>query len=125
MPSYKMNFLDPGVASRDEEQQRRQTIDELTVLIHSMQDRSLAVVSLDELQSDRWDQEGDFDYQNHYGQEVIHQVADGETESLVVNNVWGLPVALSIRDDDGQWQGLGIDPRLRELILDTLERVLG
>lgn len=121
---YQMKFMDPEFASKDEEQQRRQTIDELTDIIHSMKDRPMAVVSLDELQSDQWDQQGDSDYQDYYGQEIINQVADGETETLVITNVWGLPVALAVRSDDGQWQGLGVDPRLRELILDTLETVL-
>ena len=124
-PDYQLRFTEPGLGGQDEQQQRRQTLDELTAIIHSMRDRPLAVVSLDELQSDQWDQEGDFDYQNHYGQAIIDQVADGETETLVINNVWGLPVALSVRGDDGRWQGLGVDPRLREEIEGTLEQVLG
>jgi hypothetical protein len=124
-PEYQLRFTEQGLGGRDEQQQRRQTLDELTTIIHSMRDRPLAVVSLDELQSDQWDQEGGVDYQNHYGQAIIDQVADGETETLVINNVWGLPVALSIRDDDGRWQGLGVDPRLREEIEATLGQVLG
>ena len=124
-PEYQLRFTEQGLGGQDEQQQRRQTLDELTTIIHSMRDRPLAVVSLDELQSDQWDQEGDVDYQNHYGQAIIDQVADGETETLVINNVWGLPVALSIRDDDGRWQGLGVDPRLREEIEATLGQVLG
>jgi len=125
MPEYELKFLDPDFVPPEEQEQRQKTIDELTALVHSMKDRPMAVVTLDELQSDQWDQTEGFDYQNHYGQEIINQVADGETETLVIANVWGLPVALATRGDDGYWQGLGVDERLRETIAGVMDQVLG
>ncbi len=125
MSEYELKFLDPDFTSTEEEQQRQRTIGELSALIQTMKDRALAVVNLDELQSDRWDQPGGFDYQDYYGQEIINQVADGTTETLVINNIWGLPVALAARNNEGRWEGLGVDVRLRETILHMLERTLG
>ena len=125
MPDYELKFLDPDFVSREEQEQRQKTIDELSAFAHTMQGRPLAVVTLDELQSDQWDQTDEFDYQDHYGREIINQVSDGETETLVIANVWGLPVALAARGDDGRWQGLGVDQRLRETIAGVLDQVLG
>ena len=125
MAEYELKFLDPDFISQEEQEQRQKTIDELSAFAHTMQGRPLAVVTLDELQSDQWDQTDEFDYQDHYGQEIINQVSDGETETLVIANVWGLPVALAARGDDGRWQGLGVDQRLRETIAGVLDQVLG
>ena len=125
MGEYELKFLDPNFVSGEEQVQRQRTIDELSAFVHSMQGRPLAVITLDELQSDQWDQTEGFDYQDHYGQEIINQVTDGTTQTLVIANVWGLPVALAARGDDGRWQGLGVDERLREMIAETLEQVLG
>ena len=69
MGEYELKFLDPNFVSGEEQEQRRRTIDELSAFVHSMQGRPLAVITLDELQSDQWDQTEGFDYQGHYGQD--------------------------------------------------------
>jgi len=126
MPEYELKFLDPNFVPPEEQEQRQRTLDELEAFIKAMQGRPLAVATLDELQSDQWDQTGgEVDYQDYYGQDIVNQVSeDQESETLVIANVWGLPVALAARDENGSWQGLGVDQRLREPVADILDRVL-
>ncbi len=124
MAEYKLRFLEPGYPSPEEEQQRKKTLDELSAFIHEMRGRTLAVVTLDETQSAQWDQPGEIDYQDYYGREIVNQVADGATETLVIHNAWGLPVALAATDDKGSWQGIGVEERLRKVVAGMLEQVL-
>ena len=119
MPKYKLKFLEPD-SSLAEEELRHKTLSEISTFIESMLGRVLAVVTLDEEQSARWDQHGEFDYQNYYGQAIVEQVADGRTQTLVIRNTQGLPVALASCDNHSNWQGLGIDKRLREAVAQML-----
>lgn len=108
MPEYQLKF------SEDEEGEARQrTLDELSAFIAAMDGRPLAIVTLSGEQSALWDQEGDVDYQDAYGRQIVDQVSDGVTETLVIRNCDGLPVALAALDEDAGWQGIGIDKRLR------------
>ncbi len=125
MSEYDIKFSDISSLSERFEKQRQQTVDELNSFIAAMKDRHLVVVTLDELQSDHWDHEGETDYQDLYGQQVIRQVSDGDTEAVVITNIWGLPVALAKRDDDDGWQGISVVPPLREIIDQTLGEQLG
>ncbi|MES9850650.1 MAG: hypothetical protein ABW170_02320 [Candidatus Thiodiazotropha sp. L084R] len=100
--------------SEDEiEDTRTQTMDEIIQFISSMDGRPLAVITLDNEQSMLWDQEGEVDYQDNYGRQIIDQVSDGITETLVIRNIDGLPVALASLNNLEGWQGIGIDKRLR------------
>ncbi len=108
MPEYKLKLSEDEV---DESRQR--TLDELYAFIDMMNGRPLAVVTLNEEQSTLWDQEGDVDYQDAYGRQIVEQVSDGSTETLVIRNTEGLPVALAALSGDAGWQGMGIDKRLR------------
>ena len=115
MEDHRLNF------ATAEDDTRQKTLDEIGAFIKSMYGRALAVVTLDTEQSLQWDQDGGFDYQDYYGQQIIDQIADGETETLVIRNAQGLPVALARREPDAKWRGLGIEKRLRQNFVDVLQ----
>ena len=115
MEDHRLNF------ATAEDDTRQKTLDEIGAFIKSMYGRALAVVTLDTEQSLQWDQDGGFDYQEYYGQQIIDQIADGETETLVIRNAQGLPVALARRESDSKWRGLGIEKRLRQKFVDVLQ----
>lgn len=108
MPEYKLKLSED-----DFDESRQRTLDELTAFIEQMDGRPLAVVTLNQEQSAQWDQEGDVDYQDSYGRQIVNQVTDGATKTLVIRNAEGLPVALAALNGDAGWQGIGIDKRLR------------
>ncbi|RUM94590.1 MAG: hypothetical protein DSZ28_02415 [Thiothrix sp.] len=108
MEKYQLNL------SESDDESRQKTLDELTGFVRQMKTDALTVITLDEEQSTNWDQEGGFDYQDYYGQEIINQLAGEENDSLVIRNAKCLPVALSIRFDNAGWQGIGVDVRLRK-----------
>ncbi len=116
MPEYKLKLSEDEV-----EESRQRTLDELHAFVEMMNGRPLAVVTLNEEQSTLWDQEGDVDYQDAYGRQIVEQASDGRTETLVIRNTEGLPVALAALDEDAGWQGIGIDKRLRFEIATMLQ----
>ncbi|MCU7804388.1 MAG: hypothetical protein KZQ96_14415 [Candidatus Thiodiazotropha sp. (ex Lucinoma borealis)] len=118
MSEYRLKFTE-GTEQEDESRQR--TLDELHDFIKTMDGRPLAVVTLDKEQSVLWDQEGEIDYQDAYGQQIIEQVTDGITETLVIRDCEGLPVALAAQNSETGWQGIGIDKRLRFEIATALQ----
>jgi len=118
MPEYHLKFTDEA---ETEDESRERTLRELNALIAAMNGRPLAVVKLNEEQSEHWDQEGGIDYQDEYGRQIVQQVDDGETETLLIQSCDGMPLALAARDNQsGQWLGLGVDKRLRLEIATTL-----
>ncbi len=117
MSEYHLQFTETEPA--DESRQR--TLDELHTFIAAMDGRPLAVVTLNPEQSRLWDQEGDIDYQDAFGRQIIEQVTDGTTETLVIRNCDGLPVALAALEQNAGWQGIGIDQRLRFEIATALQ----
>jgi len=118
MPEYQLKFTEEADA---EEESRQRTLDELHAFIAAMDGRPLAIVALDREQSALWDQDGDVDYQDVFGRQIVAQVSDGVTETLVIRNSDGLPVALAALDESAGWQGLGIDVRLRFEIATMLQ----
>lgn len=110
MPEYQLKFTE---AEEADAEGRQRTLDELTAFVATMDGRPLAVVTLTEAQSAQWDLDGDLDYQDAYGRQIVEQVSDGVTETLVIRNHEGLPVALGALHEGGGWQGIGIDKRLR------------
>ncbi len=108
MPEYKLTFTEEEV-----EDSRQQTLNELEAFAEQMDAKPLAIVTLDADQSQLWDQEGEIDYQDELGREITKQVTDGVTETLVIRNADGLPVALAALDENAGWQGIGVDKRLR------------
>ncbi|MCM8857625.1 MAG: hypothetical protein LC541_18305 [Candidatus Thiodiazotropha sp.] len=118
MSEYRLKFTE-GTEQEDESRQR--TLDELHDFIKTMDGRPLAIVTLDKEQSVLWDQEGEIDYQDAYGQQIIEQVTDGITETLVIRDSEGLPVALAAQNSETGWQGIGIDKRLRFEIATALQ----
>ncbi len=118
MPEYQLKFTEE---EEDDDVSRQRTLDELHAFIATMDDRPLAVVTLDRQQSTQWDEDGDIDYQDAYGRQIIEQISDGETETLVIRNCDGLPVALAALDSNAGWQGIGIDERLRFEIAITMQ----
>jgi len=117
MPEYRLQFTE----AEQEDESRQRTLNELHAFIATMDGRPLAIITLDQEQSTLWDQEGDIDYQDAYGRQIIEQVTDGITETLVIRNCDGLPVALAALDEDAGWQGIGIDERLRFEIATALQ----
>ncbi len=118
MPEYQLKFTE---GTSEEDASRQRTLDEIHAFITSMDGRPLAVVTLDKVQSAQWDQDGDIDYQDAYGRQIVEQVIDGITETLVIRNCDGLPVALGALNGEAGWQGLGIDKRLRFEIATALQ----
>lgn len=118
MPEYQLKFTEE---EEDGDVSRQRTLDELHAFIATMDDRPLAVVTLDRRQSAQWDEDGDIDYQDAYGRQIIEQISDDETETLVIRNCDGLPVALAALDGNAGWQGIGIDERLRFEIAITMQ----
>jgi len=118
MPEYELKLTDDEDA---EAESRQRTLDELHAFVATMDNRPLAVVTLDKEQSALWDQDGDIDYQDAFGRQIVEQVSDGITETLVIRNCDGLPVALAAVDEQAGWQGLGIDERLRFEIATMLQ----
>ncbi|MCU7839367.1 MAG: hypothetical protein KZQ94_08310 [Candidatus Thiodiazotropha sp. (ex Troendleina suluensis)] len=118
MSEYRLKFTE-GTDQEDESRQR--TLDELNDFIKTMDGRPLAIVTLDKEQSILWDQEGEIDYQDAYGLQIIEQVTDGITETLVIRSCEGLPVALAAQNEETGWQGIGIDKRLRFEIATALQ----
>jgi hypothetical protein len=116
MPEYRLRFTE-----QEDDESRQRTLDELHTFIAAMDGRPLAVVTLDQEQSALWDQEGDIDYQDVYGRQIVEQVTDGITETLVIRNCDGLPVVLAALDGDSGWRGIGIDKRLRFEIATTMQ----
>ncbi len=108
MPEYKLNLTED-----DMEESRQRTLNELFAFIEQMDDRPLAVVTLDQEQSALWDQEDGFDYQDIYGRQIINQITGDVTETLMICNLEGLPVALAMQNNENGWQGIGVDKRLR------------
>jgi len=117
MPEYQLKFTE----EEDDDESRQRTLDELHAFIATMDGRPLAVVTLDKQQSAQWDEDGDIDYQDAYGRQIIEQVSDSETETLVIRNSDGLPVALAALNVNAGWQGIGIDERLRFEIAITMQ----
>ncbi|MEW8508505.1 MAG: hypothetical protein AB2598_17560 [Candidatus Thiodiazotropha sp.] len=108
MPDYKLKFSEDSI-----EESRQSTINEILQFIGIMDGRPLAVVTLSDNQSELWDTEGDIDYQDQFGRQIVSQVSDGVTETLLIRNHQGFPLALAALHDTDGWQGIGIDKRLR------------
>ncbi|MEN8132641.1 MAG: hypothetical protein ABFS45_21165 [Pseudomonadota bacterium] len=119
MTKYKLRFLEPQY-TQTQQQQRQETLAEIDAFIRSMYGRTLAIVTLDDTQSTQWDQVGEFDYQDYFGQEIINQVSNGTTQTLIIRNDKGLPVALASRNPQGQWRGLEIIEPLRQEVLSMI-----
>ncbi|HBH35146.1 MAG TPA: hypothetical protein DDW45_01690 [Gammaproteobacteria bacterium] len=117
MPEYQLKFTE----EEDDDESRQRTLDELHAFIATMDGRPLAVVTLDKQQSAQWDEDGDIDYQDAYGRQIIEQISDSDTETLVIRNCDGLPVALAALNGSSGWQGIGIDERLRFEIAITMQ----
>jgi len=118
MPEYQLKFTEEV----DEiEASRQRTLDEIYCFIETMNGRPLAIISLNTEQSVQWDEDGDIDYQDEYGRQIISQVSDGVTETLVIRNNEGLPVALAADSREFGWQGIGVDKRLRFEIATMLQ----
>jgi len=116
MPEYRLNLSDED----PEEVTRQQTLREIHAFIESMNNRALAVATLNEEQSQLWDEEGDVDYQDEFGRQIIQQLGNDGSETLLIRSQEGLPLALASRGEQG-WQGLGIDKRLRPEIASLLQ----
>lgn len=110
MPEYQLKFTEE---ENEDDESRQRTLDELHSFIETMDSRPLAVVTLNDMQSTQWDEEGDIDYQDEYGRQIVQQISDDETETLVIRNSEGLPVALAALNGDAGWLGIGVDKRLR------------
>ncbi|MEW8331949.1 MAG: hypothetical protein AB2632_06825 [Candidatus Thiodiazotropha sp.] len=108
MSDYKLKFSEDPI-----EESRQRTMDEIHRFIGMMDGRPLAVVTLSEEQSELWDSEGEIDYQDLFSRQIVSQVSDGSTETLLIRNHQGFPLALAALNASDGWQGLGIDKRLR------------
>jgi len=118
MNEYQLKFTEE---SESEEESRQRTLEELNSFIALMEGRPLAIVTLDKEQSMLWDQDDEIDYQDEFGRQIIEQISDNITETLVIRNIHGLPVALAALNKAGSWDGLGVDERLRFQIATSLQ----
>ncbi len=117
MSEYKLKFTEEA-----NDDSRQETLDELINFMRDMEGLTMSVVTLDAEQSTNWDKdaEGEFDYQDYYGKQIIQQIQeyDTEAECIVIRNRDHLPVAMAsdgskTSNDNTGWQGIGIDKRLR------------
>ncbi len=115
MSEYQLKF-----AEEAPQDNRQETLDELIQFMRGMEGLTMSVVTLDEEQSENWDKEGEFDYQNYYGEQIVQQIleVDTDAECIVIRNGEYLPVAMASSHSDestdrAAWQGIGIDKRLR------------
>ncbi len=120
MSEYQLKFTEEPA-----EDNRQEVLDELIAFMRDMEGLTMTVVTLDTEQSDNWDKdgEGEFDYQDYYGQQIIQQIReiDADAECLVIRNQQLLPVAMASSQIDSAtgsigWQGIGIEKRLRNEI---------
>ncbi len=114
MPEYQLKFT-------EEDESRQRILNELLMFINIMDNRPLAVTTLTKEQSENWDKEGDIDYQDAYGRQIIEQFNDDITETLIICDFNALPVALAALDNKKSWQAIGIDKRLRVEIASVLK----
>ena len=115
MAEYKLNL------SEDPEEETKQKVsDEISQFIGQMDLTSMIVVTLTDEQSSCWDEEGAIDYQDQYGQQIIQQLDDEESDSLLIRNSQNLPVALAVMNENGGWQAIAIDKRLRQGFVEAL-----
>lgn len=119
MSADKSNRTGPKAHSSDVVG-KEEILKELREFVIRMGNHEWAVVTLDDMQSVHWDEEGEIDYQDQYGGEIIRQVDDGNTYAVVIHNVWGLPVAMALKNEDGTWQGIGVVELLRESVAQML-----
>lgn len=119
MSENKTNRHGPEAYS-DDVVGKQKTLDELRDFVTLMGNYEWAIVTLDDMQSVHWDEEGEIDYQDYYGGEIIKQADDGETNAIVIHNIWGLPVALALKNADGTWQGIAVVEALRESVVQML-----
>jgi len=115
----KMNRTGPKAYSNDVVGKQK-ILDELRDFVTLMGNHEWAIMTLDDMQSAHWDDEGEIDYQDQYGNEIIKQADDDETNAIVIHNIWGLPVALALKNDDGTWRGIGVVKILRESVAQML-----
>ncbi|MBT4836739.1 MAG: hypothetical protein HON94_05275 [Methylococcales bacterium] len=115
MAEYKLNLSEDP-----EEETKQKVIDEISQFIGQMDLTSMIVVTLTDEQSSCWDEEGDIDYQDQYGQQIIQQLDDEESDSLLIRNSQNLPVALAVMNENGGWQAIAIDKRLRQGFVEAL-----
>jgi len=113
MSGYKLNLEDPP-----EDDGRQETLDELISFMKDMEGLTMTVITLDNEQSINWDKDSDddFDYQDHYGKEIIQQIQqhDPDARCIVIRNAQQQPVAMAAKHlEESGWQGIGIDSRLR------------
>ncbi len=119
MNEEKMNRTGPKAYSNDVVGKQK-ILDELRDFVTLMGNHEWEIITLDDMQSVHWDDEGEIDYQDQYGNEIIKQADDDETNAIVIHNIWGLPVALALKNDDGTWRGIGVVKILRESVAQML-----
>ena len=117
MAEYKLKFTEEA----QEDDGKQETLDELISFMKEMQGLTMTVITLDDEQSENWDKDGkdDIDYQDYYGKEIIQQIQqhDPEASCVVIRNAQLQPVAMAAQFPEGsEWQGIGIDSRLRSEI---------
>ena len=119
MSEDKMNRTGPKAYS-DDVVGKQKILDELRNFVTLMGNHEWVIFTLDDMQSVHWDDEGEIDYQDHYGEEITKQADASKANARVIHNVWGLPVALALKNDDGTWQGIGVVKLLRESVAQML-----
>jgi hypothetical protein len=115
MEKYKLRLTE------SDDDSRQKTLDELTEFVFQMKGQPLTVITLDAEQSVNWDKDGEVDYQNYYGQEIINQLVGEENNCLVIRNLEQFPVALAMRSGGANWGAVGVDIRLRNEIKEALQ----
>ncbi len=122
MSEYQLKFTE-----ETPQDNRQETLNELILFMRGMEGLTMSVVTLDVEQSENWDKEGKFDYQNFYGEQIIQKIMEVDTnaECIVIRNSEHLPVAMASSHSDkstdtATWQGIGVDKRLRTEITNMI-----
>ncbi len=122
MSDYQLKFTE-----KTPQDNRQETLNELIQFMRGMEGLTMSVVTLDVEQSENWDKEGKFDYQNFYGEQIVQKIMEVDTnaECIVIRNSEHLPVAMASSHSDKStdtttWQGIGVDKRLRTEIINMI-----
>ena len=101
---------------------RSRILGELKTFMERFDNGKIAVLAMDSDNSELWDQENiESDFQQEMGEAVIEKLSEAVVDAAVVCNDQDLPVLLLGKNEAGDWDGIGVDKRLRSEVTLALE----
>ena len=101
---------------------RSRVLSQLKSFIRRFDDAKIVILAMDSSQSQQWDEENnDRDFQNEIGSEVISKISDQPVTAAILCCDRTLPVLLLCKNENDEWDGIGVDKRLRSEVKMVLE----